>query len=59
MTIYENKDIKIARVAVSKIKGSISIIDMHYLIAQRSRKVKHYVDGHELGLSKSEKPYDT
>jgi len=50
MTTYENKDIKIARLAVSKVKGNVSEMDMHYLIAERNKEVKHFVDRHELGL---------
>lgn len=51
----KNKDIKIARLSVSELKGNISVIDMHYLIAERNRKVKHYVDRHELGLFENRK----
>lgn len=50
MTTYESKDIKIARLAVPKVKGNVSEMDMHYLIAERNKEVKHFVDRHELGL---------
>ena len=41
---------KIARVNVSEIEGDVSVMDMHYLIAERGKRVKHFVDRHELGL---------
>lgn len=50
MTAYESDNVKIARLAVSKVKGNVSIMDMHYLIAERNKEVKHFVDRHELGL---------
>ena len=50
MTTYESKDLKIARLAVSKVKGNVSEMDMHYLIAERNKEVKHFVDRHTLGL---------
>jgi len=50
MTTYDGEDVKIARLNVSEIRGDVSVMDMHYLIAERDRGVKHYVDRHELGL---------
>ena len=50
MTTVGNDDVKIARQSVSKIRGNISIMDMHYLIGERNKAVTHYVDRHELGL---------
>ena len=50
MTTYDSKNIKIARLNVSKVKNNISILDMHYLIAEKNKDVKHFVDRHELGL---------
>jgi len=50
MTTYGGKDVKIARLNVSKIRGNVSVMDMHYLIAERDKDVKHFVDRHELGL---------
>lgn len=55
MTIYEDKDLKIARLNVSKKKGNISILDMHYLIAEKGNSVKHLSDHHELGLFSKER----
>ena len=37
MITYEDKDIKIARLSVSKIRGNISIVDMHYLVAEKNK----------------------
>ena len=50
MTTYDGKNIKIARLNVSEIRGGISVMDMHYLIAEKDGCVKHFVDRHELGL---------
>jgi ubiquinone/menaquinone biosynthesis C-methylase UbiE len=50
MTTYDGKDVKIARLNVSKIRGNVSVMDMHYLIAEKDKGVKHVVDRHELGL---------
>ncbi len=50
MTTYNSPDIKIARLSVSEQRGNISIMDMHYLIAERNRKTAYFVDRHELGM---------
>ena len=50
MTTYDGKYVKLARLNVSKVNKSISILDMHYLIAEQDKYVKHFVDRHELGL---------
>jgi ubiquinone/menaquinone biosynthesis C-methylase UbiE len=50
MTTVGNDDVKIARQCVSKVRGNVSIMDMHYLIGERNKAVTHYVDRHELGL---------
>jgi len=55
MTTYGGKDVKIARLNVSKIRGNVSVMDMHYLIAERDKDVKHFVDRHELGLFEVDK----
>ncbi|MFA7286565.1 MAG: class I SAM-dependent methyltransferase [Patescibacteria group bacterium] len=50
MTTYSSPDIKIARLNVSERRGSVSVMDMHYLVAERGHKVKYFVDRHELGM---------
>jgi SAM-dependent methyltransferase len=50
ISIYKDDDLKIARVNISEIDGDVSVMDMHYLIAKRGEKVKHFIDRHELGL---------
>jgi ubiquinone/menaquinone biosynthesis C-methylase UbiE len=50
MTTVGNDDVKIARQSVSKVRGNVSVMDMHYLIGERNKAVTHYVDRHELGL---------
>ena len=51
MTTYADDDIKVARLNVSKVRGNISILDMHYLVAEKGKTVKHFVDRHELRMS--------
>ncbi len=55
LTVYEDKNLKIARLNTSKIKDGLSVMDMHYLIAERGKDVKHFVDRHELGLFEVDK----
>jgi ubiquinone/menaquinone biosynthesis C-methylase UbiE len=43
-------DVRIARVSVSKVRGLLSVMDMHYLIAERGKNVRHHVDRHELAM---------
>jgi hypothetical protein len=53
MIVYDskdNEDIKIARLNVSKAEGDISILDFHYLIAEKGEDVKHVTEKHELGM---------
>ena len=50
MTTFGNQDIKIARLSVSRARGSVSVLDMNYLVAERNKAVKFYVDRHELGM---------
>ena len=59
ITVYEDDDLKIARVNVSEINGDVSVMDMHYLIAERGKKVKHFVDRHELGLFEVDRTLET
>lgn len=55
ITTYEDDDMKIARLSVSKVQGNVSVMDMNYLIAERDKDVKHFVDRHELGMFDIEK----
>jgi ubiquinone/menaquinone biosynthesis C-methylase UbiE len=50
MTTYDAKDIKIARLNTTKIEGDLSILEMHYLIAERNRDIEYFSEKHELGL---------
>ncbi len=59
MNTYDGKDIKIARLHVSELKGSVSVMDMHYLIAEKDNCVKHFVDRHELGLFETDETLGT
>jgi len=50
MTTYNGENVKIARLNTSKRKRNISYMTMHYLIAEKNKDVKYFVDRHELGL---------
>jgi ubiquinone/menaquinone biosynthesis C-methylase UbiE len=50
METYDSKEVKIARLNVSELRGNLSVMDMNYLIAEKNKGVKHFVDRHELGL---------
>jgi hypothetical protein len=50
VTTYSDKNIAIARSAVSKINRSCSVLEFHYLVALRGGTVKHFSDRHEMGL---------
>jgi SAM-dependent methyltransferase len=56
--VYEDDNLKIARVCVSEVDGDISVLDMHYLVAERGERVKHFIDRHELGLFDVDKTLD-
>ncbi len=50
MMTYDGKDVKIAIIGVSKNKGKVSVLNIHYLIAEKNKGVKYFSDKHELGL---------
>ncbi|MEK6857294.1 MAG: class I SAM-dependent methyltransferase [Nanoarchaeota archaeon] len=49
-TIYRGNEVDIVRLRDSKIFGNNSLIDMHYLLAEKNKPVKYLVDKHTLGL---------
>jgi ubiquinone/menaquinone biosynthesis C-methylase UbiE len=55
MATYDSKDLKIARLNMSERKGIVSILDMHFLVAEKNKKVIHFVDRHELGMFEHDK----
>jgi len=55
LTTYGDENIKIARESVSRVCGDVSILDMHYLIAERGKGVRHFIDRHELGMFEPKK----
>ena len=58
MTTYDGEDVKIARLNSTKIEGDLSIMEMHYLIAEKDKDVIHFADTHELGLFETDKTFD-
>ena len=55
MTTYDGEEVKIARLNTTKVEGDLSIMEMHYLIAEKDSDIKHFVDIHELGLFDTDK----
>ena len=55
MAVYKGKDIKIARLHVSKIKGNVSILDLHFSVAEKNKDVKNFREKHELGMFEKKK----
>lgn len=56
MNNYNKKEIKIARLGASKIKkGKLVVADMHFLIGEKGKNIKYFLDRHELGLFRSDK----
>lgn len=55
LNTYSDGNIKIARECVSKIRDNVSVMDMHYLIAEKGKSVKHFIDRHELGMFEPKK----
>lgn len=50
MTTYDGENIKIARLCVCKKRGVLSVMDMHYLIAEKDKNMKQFVERHELAM---------
>lgn len=48
--VYGDDELRVARVAVSTVRGILSVMDMHYLVGERDQDVKHYTDRHELAM---------
>lgn len=55
MTTYDGDDIKIARLNTTKLENDLSVMEMHYLIVEKNKDVKYFVDKHELGLFEIDK----
>ena len=47
---YDGRDVKIARINVTKIRQATAVLNMHIVIAERGKDAKYFVDEHELGL---------
>lgn len=58
MATYDGDDVKIARLCVAKKRGIVSVLDMHYLIAERDKKTKHFVEHHELAMFEIDRVLD-
>ncbi len=55
MTTYDGEEIKIARLNSTKLEGDISVMEMYYLIAEKNKDVKYFVETHKLGLFEIDK----
>ena len=54
MSIYDGPEIKIARQCISQKKRNLSVMDMHYMVAEAGKDVTHFVDRHELAMFEPE-----
>ncbi len=48
--LFGDENTKIARLSISKIRGTLSILDLHHLVALRNIGVKYFVEHHELSM---------
>ena len=48
---YKSEDLCLARVNVSRRQGNISIMDMHWLVAEKGKDVSAFVDTHRMLLT--------
>lgn len=55
LSTYEDEDLKIARLCVSEKKDNLSVMNMHYVIAERNKEVKYFTDLHEMGMFEIDK----
>ena len=51
---YEDNDLKITRMNVSKRRDDMAILDFHYLVAEKDKAVQYYHDSHEMRLVEPE-----
>lgn len=58
MTTYEDDEIKIARLNVTKVEGTISSFVMHFLIARKDEDVTYFKEKHKLGLFETQETLD-
>ncbi|MFX0069024.1 MAG: class I SAM-dependent DNA methyltransferase [Candidatus Hodarchaeota archaeon] len=51
MMTYDGEDVKIARLNISKkIEGDSMVLEFHYLISEKNKDVRYFVDRREMGL---------
>lgn len=46
------KNIKIARLCVCKKRGILSVMDMHYLLAEKNKEVINFTERHEIYIKR-------
>lgn len=54
MNTYEDDDVKISRVSTGRLEGDICTLEMHYLIGEKGRGVRHLIDTHTTRLHTAE-----
>ena len=48
--VHDSPDLKLCRMTVSKRRGDVAVLDMHWLVAVRDRPVEHFVERHEMWM---------
>lgn len=54
LTTFEDDGVKIARLSIATVEGSLSTMDTHYLVAEKGGAVKHFSEKHTLALFEKE-----
>lgn len=57
-TTFNGKNEKMVRLTIYKLKNKLSVIDTQYLMAEKGKDIKHFVDQMELGLFSNKKILD-
>ena len=47
---YESEEIKVSRATYCTIKGGNSVLDMHWLVAQKNKGIDYFSEKHEMGF---------
>jgi ubiquinone/menaquinone biosynthesis C-methylase UbiE len=50
MRTYDSKNLKIARLSSNSTRGTISLLNFHFLVAEKNKEVRYFLEKHELGL---------
>ena len=52
---FPDENLQIAKLIQSRIENNIALIDFHYLISEKGKKVRYFEDHHEIGIFDTDK----